>query len=211
MQPVTPELAEGLDLPSAGGALIGSTIEGSPAAKAGLKQGDVVLALEGEKIKDAGALAWRVSQLDPDQEVELELWRNGETMTKQVTLGEMPGEEEALAKATAPTSEDEVAAKALGLKLTKADSQARKKYDLPENVEGGVISAVAPGGPAAQRGLQPGDVIRQVGRRDVGSAEEVSKLLKQAVDEGAEGVVLLVQRGDNAQFVAVPLATPQTG
>ena len=211
VQPVTPELAEGLELSRDGGALIGKALADSPAAEAGLKQGDVVLSLDGEEIADAGALAWGVSQMDPGQEVELEVWRNGETMTKQVTLAEMPSEEEAMAEATEPTGEDEVAAKALGLKLTKADAAAREKYGLSEPVDGGVVAAVAPGGPAASRGLRPGDVIRQVGRREVSSAEEVSETLKQAVDEGAEGVVLLVQRGENAQFVAVPLATPKAG
>ena len=211
VQPVTPELAEGLDFEREGGALIGSTLPDSPAAAAGLKQGDIVLSIDGETIADAGALAWRISQRDPDETVEIELWRDGEVMTEQVTLGELPSEEEALAKLSEDTETDQLAAKALGLKLATSEAEARQKLDLPAEVDGGIVTAVAPGGPAAARGLRPGDIIRQVGRREVSSSEDVSSLLDQAVEEGAEGVVLLVQRGDSAQFVAVPLATPKAG
>lgn len=211
VQPMTPELAEGLDFDRDGGALVGSALPDSPAAAAGLQQGDIILSVGGETVGDAGALAWRVSQRDPDETVEVEFWRDGEVMAEQVTLGELPSEEEALAKASEDVETDEVAAKALGLKLASSEAEAREQLDLPEETEGGIITAVAPGGPAASRGLRPGDVIRQVGRREVSSSGDVSSLIDQAVEEGAEGVVLLVQRGDDAQFIAVPLATPQAG
>lgn len=208
VQPVTPELASGLDLPGDQGALIGGTVDGGPAAKAGLKQGDVVVTMAGEKISDAGQLAWRVSQRDPGDKVELTILRDGEKITQTVTLGEMPDEKKTVASAEVDGA---LAARALGVKLAEVNQQTRNQFDLAQNADGAVVAAVAPGSPAATRGIRPGDVVSQVGRRDVDSPDDVNAALKQAAKNGADGVVLLVQRDGQSQFVAVPMATPQAG
>jgi serine protease Do len=211
VQPVTDDLAAGLDLPEDKGALVGNTAKGGPAAEAGLKQGDVIVSLGGKAVEDAGQLAWLVSQRDPGDEVELKLWRDGEKMTKTVKLGELSDAKMARAAPGQQDKAGKAVAKALGLQLAPAKPQVLEQFDLPSGIEGAVVARVARGGPAASRGIRAGDVITQVGRRDVDSPKDVRRLIAKGVEEGADGVVLLVQRGNKSQFVSVPLAQPETG
>ncbi len=206
VQPLTSDLAKGLNLPNEKGALIGSVSSGSPAAKAGLKSGDVVLSLNGSPVKDAGQLAWMVSQRDPGESVELKIWRNGETRTVEVELGRMS--EGRMAQADQPSKQ---VARALGLKVAPAEPQVLEEFGLPSDVNGAVVVAVARGGPAASRGIRPGDVIARVGQTPVGGAGEFRRIVRKAVNQDADGLVLLVRRGNQAQFVAVPLAKSGEG
>jgi len=203
VQPVTGDLAQGLDLPEDRGALVGSVVKGSPAAGAGLKSGDVVVALDGEPIADAGQLAWKISQRDPGETVEVRIWRDGESRTVEAELGRLS---EAQA-ARAPAREaDKQVARALGLKVAPAKPQVLEEFGLPSDVEGAVVVAVARGGPAASRGVRPGDVIVRVGQTPVDGAEAFRRIVRKALNQKADGMVLLVQRGNQAQFVSVPLA-----
>jgi len=208
VQPVTPQLAKGLDIPTDSGALIGNVMDGGPAAKVGLKQGDVVTKVGTDRVSDAGELAWQVSQHDPGESVTFTLYRDGEKMTQTVTLGERSDAKMASAE---PDVDGQAAAKLLGVKLADIGPQMREKFDLGKGVDGAVVTAVAPGGPAASRGMQPGDVIAQVGRREVDGPADVNKVLRKAAENGADGVVLLLRRDGGGQFVSVPLASPGQG
>jgi len=210
VQPLTPDIAEGLALDTARGALIADTVESSPAAQAGLREGDVVVAFGERRVEDAGQLAWYASQGDPGDTVALTFWRDGERLTREVTLGEL-SEQTARADGGAPGGEASLAARALGLQVAEASGEAGARFDLPQEVDGVVVTGVARGSPAARTGLRPGHVIAQLGRQTVSSPEEFNAGLEAALAQGMDGVVMLVRRGEEAQFVSVPLATPQAG
>ncbi|SDG28205.1 serine protease Do [Limimonas halophila] len=209
VQPVTEQLAKGLELDAEHGALVGGVADGAPAQKAGLKTGDVILELEGEKVADSNDLARRVARFDPGESVEMTVWRDGETITRTVELGERPS----AAAEKAPTQKDEPdtkqAAMALGAKLAPANAEVLGQFDLPRGVDGAVVVEVARNGPAASRGIRPGDVVAQVGQTEVTSPGDVYGYVNEALERGADSVVLLVQRDDGSHFVPVPLAKPE--
>ncbi len=211
VQPVKPEIAKGLDLPESKGALIANAVDEGPAAKAGLKQGDVVIEFGGKPVEDAGQLAWQAASRDPGERVEVVFWRNGEKMTRTVELGELTDSKLASADEGAGEGKASLAARTLGVKLAEVTPRVIEKFGLPENTDGAVVARVAPNGPAASQGLRPGHVIAQIGREEVDGPADVNKVLAAAIDGGADGVVLLVREGNRAQFVPVPLAAPQAG
>ncbi len=205
VQPVTRKLAEGLDLPQDEGAIIGSVAEGGPAARAGLQSGDVIVAMNGEPVRDSSQLAWRVSQTDPGTEVAFTLYRNGERRSVTVALGRLDeGGAEVSAEAAAAEAE-----RALGAKLAAPEPQVLEEFDLPRDVRGAVVVSVMRGGPAASRGIRPGDVIARVGRQEVSGPEDVYGYVAKALKQGADGIVALVRRDGRAQFVSLPLANPE--
>jgi serine protease Do len=207
VQPLTPQLADGLNLPQEEGALIGSVVDEGPAARAGLQSGDVIIGMNGEPIANSRELAWRVSQTDPGTDVELALYRDGQKRTVTVALGRLD-EGQAQAKAEAAA---EQTAKALGVRLAATEPQVLEEFDLPRNTQGAVIVGVQRGGPAASRGIRPGDVIARVGQQDVEGPADVHRYVARALDQGADGIVALVRRNGAAQFVSLPLANPQRG
>ncbi|MBK1667090.1 hypothetical protein CKO28_03395 [Rhodovibrio sodomensis] len=208
VQPITPQLAKGLEIPAEDGALIGNVVAGSPAAKGGLKQGDVITKVEGQAIEDAGELAWRVSQHDPGEQVELTIWRNGEKTTETVTLGKRSEDKMASAE---PAIDGDAAAQLMGVKLADVGPRTRERFDLSQSADEVVVTRVAPGSPAASQGIQPGDVIAQIGRQEVDTPQQVNELLRKAAQAGSDGVVVLLRRDGNSQFVPVPLASPEQG
>lgn len=210
VQPVTEDLAKGLDLPGRKGALVGSVLEGGPAAEAGLEQGDVILELDGRAIEDASALAWMVSQRDPGEAVELTLWRDGGKRTQSVKLGRLADARTA-ARAPAEGDPERVVAKRLGLRLAPPVPQVKEKFDLPADAQGAVVVGVARGGPAASRGIRPGDVITQIGRQKVADPEAAAQAVVEALKQGADGAIVLVRRGNQSRFVSLPFAGAGTG
>ena len=207
VQPVTPQLAEGLDLPRDDGALIGSVVDDGPAANAGLKSGDVVIAMNGEAITNSRDLAWRVSQTDPGTEVELTVYRDGAKRSVTVELGRLD-EGQTRAKGEAAAAQT---AKALGVRLAAPEPKVLEEFDLPRPTKGAVVVGVQRGGPAASRGIRPGDVLARLGQTEVQDPSDVHRYVAKALDQGADGIVALVRRDGAAQFVSLPLANPGRG
>jgi len=205
VQPVTPRLADGLDLPRDDGALIGGVVEDGPAASAGLESGDVIVAMNGETIANSRDLAWRVSQTDPGTTVELTLYRDGRKQTLTVDLGRL---DEGRGQTTTEAAAKQTA-EALGVRLAEPGPRVVEEFSLPRNTKGAVVVGVQRGGPAASRGIRPGDVIARVGKRDVERPDDVHRYVAEALDQGADGIVALVRRDGAAQFVSLPLARPQ--
>jgi len=200
IQPVTQEIAESIGLKNVEGALVAEPQAGSPAEKAGVKAGDVIVSVNGEPVRDARTLARRISSMAPGTSVKLGTYRSGKQDTLTLTLGELPGQQK---EARASQSEQREVPDAdigkLGLTLSSAASVAGG---------GGVgvaVTAVDPSGPAAERGFQVGDVILDVGGKTVSNAADVKKALSEARTAGKNTVLMRVKTGERTRFVAIPI------
>jgi serine protease Do len=169
IQNLTPDLATAFKLNNTNGALVGDVTSGSPADKAGLKSGDVITQLNGQPIEDASQLKLRVAETPPDSKVQLTVNRNGESKTFDVTLGNLPENKVAKTDEESGTSQKEALA---GVGVADLDQNTRAELDIPSQVQGAVITQVAPDSAAYQAGLRPGDVITELNRKPVKNAQD---------------------------------------
>jgi serine protease Do len=197
IQPVSPDIADSLGLKKAEGALVADPQAGGPAAKAGIAAGDVITAVNGQDIKDARDLAKRIGGMAPGTAVNLSVLHKGEQKTVAVTLGELPRQQQE-ARAN-PEDRSGSAVPHLGLTLAPASSVAGAGR------EGVVVTDIDPSGAAAERGLQTGDVILDVGGKAVSTPAEVRAALQDVVAQGKRSVLMRVKSGDATKFVALPL------
>jgi serine protease Do len=198
IQPVTQDLAKAFNLKDASGALVGQVTEGSPAQKAGLKEGDVVTQFNGKKVTDSRHLRLMVAQTPPDTEVKLEVIRDGKTRNLTVKLGELP--KEGLARAGGGLQKGAGGDVLDGVTVDDLDARTRRQFNIPSGVEGAVVVNVDQNSPSAAAGLRPGDVIVEINRRPVTSADEAVRLSK-----GLEGdtVLLRVWSQGGSRYVVV--------
>jgi serine protease Do len=195
IQGVDPDMAKAFGLTHGGGALIGDVSADSPAAKAGLQRGDIVLALNGQPVNGPDDLSVTVSELPPGTLVHLKVFRNGQEQTIDATLGEYP--ETASAKA----EKSEVAPAGLkGMQVQNLTPDIARQLQLPSTVLGVVVSEVEPSSAAAEAGLQRGDVIQEVNRKPVRNIEQYRQALAGA---GNQSVLLLVNRGGATHYIMV--------
>jgi serine protease Do len=198
VQPVTADIADSLGLKDARGAIVDNPQDGSPAAKAGIEAGDVITAVNGASIKDSRDLARTIATLAPGSSVKLDVFHKGDSKTVTLALGELPNEQQA--KASEGRAQPGAGTPRLGLSLAPAgDVQGAGQ-------KGVVVTEVDPQGPAAQRGIQTGDVILNVGGKPVANVGEVRSELAQAKFSGKNSVLLQVKSAEATRFVAVPLA-----
>jgi serine protease Do len=193
IQPVTTEIADSLSLKNARGALVAEPQSGSPAQKAGIKAGDVIVSVNGETVTDARNLARRISAMAPGTSVKLGIVRAGREDTLTLTLGELPRERQARAgteERTAPGVE----VPKLGLSLAPARNGG----------EGVVVTQVDPSGTASEQ-FQAGDVILDVNGKAVSSPADVRKAVSDAQSDGKRSVLMRVKSSQGTRFVAVPL------
>jgi serine protease Do len=198
VQPVTTGIADSLGMKKAEGAMVDEPQNGSPAAKAGVRSGDVVTALNGTPLKDSRELARKVAALPPGSSVKLDILRNGESKTLTITLGEMPNRKQANA-GNRETQPDSGSPPHIGLRLAPANEVAGS------GGKGVVVTAVDPEGSAAEHGFQSGDVIVDVGGKTVGNASDVRKALSEARLQGKHAVLMRVKTADSVKFVALPI------
>ncbi len=198
IQPVTSEVADALGLKQAGGALVAEPQSGSPAAKAGVKAGDVITSVDGSKIKDSRELAQKIGTMSPGSSVELGVIRDGNQQTIKVTLAQMPNQQEA--QAGSEQDGQSQSTPRLGLTLAPARSDGAGN-------QGVLVTAVDPNGPAADRGIKEGDVITNVGGTSVSTPSDVQKQLAQLQKAGKHSVLMRVKSGEGTHYVALPLAT----
>jgi len=192
IQEVTHKLAESFGLPKPAGALVGAVEQGSPAAKAGLEPGDVILGINGREIGTSAELPLAVADLRPGSKAKLDVWRKGARKTVETTVGRMPDQKVASADVPAQSQGR------LGVAVRPLTEEEKQVAGTP----GGVVVEQA-GGPAARAGIAPGDVILAINGASVRSPEELRDLLKAS----GRNVALLVQRGagDAAARMYVPV------
>jgi serine protease Do len=173
IQPVTPELAKEFKLSDNSGALVGDVTKDSPAEKAGLKEGDVVVQFNGKKVTDSRQLRLMLSQTAPATVVELKVLRDGKEQSIRVKLGELPSEGLAKADGRPGGLRRSRGADALdGVTVDDLSARAREQFNIPSGVRGAVVTAVDESSAAATAGLRPGDVILEINRQRITSAEE---------------------------------------
>jgi serine protease Do len=200
IQPVTDDMADSLGLSKAEGALVAEPQDGSPAVKAGIKAGDVIVSVDGKTVKDARDLAKRIGAMAPGSSIKLEIVRNGKPQTFNLTLGELPKEQrQARAKGGEEREQSGTELPRLGLTLAPAGGVAGA------GSEGVVVTAVEPDGPAANHGFKSGDVILEVAGKAVSSPADVRKALADARGDGKRAVLLRVKSGEQTRFIALPL------
>ncbi len=209
IQTVSPELAEGLRLPEAKGALIASVSPKGPAETAGIRQGDVVLKFDGREVTEMRGLPRMVAETPVNKAVPVVVWRQGKEVVLTATVAEFPDAEEvasAAPAAAAPEAPEQGAkVEALGVELTVINEKTRKDFDLTDDTEGVVVTAIDANGPAAEKDLQQGDVIVEVDQKAVKSPDDVRDRVKAAQDNGYRVVTLLINRKGDFQWVAVKI------
>jgi serine protease Do len=176
IQPVTPDLAKAFNLPDENGALIGGVQKDTPAAKAGLKAGDVVIELDGKKVSDSQHFRLMVAQTPPRTKVTLKLLRDGKEKTLPVTLGTLPSELGGTDSDASERSQQSKSDALDGVEVADLDSRTRQQNNIPSDVQGALITRVEQGSAAETAGLKPGDVIIEIERTPVANADEAVEL-----------------------------------
>ncbi len=207
IQTVTEEIADSLGLDSAAGALVASVTPDGPAEHASIQAGDVILEFDGKKIDRMRGLPRIVAETPIGEAAKVVVWRHGERKTFDVTLGELPEEEELAAltegEADTPSSAD---IEGLGVTVATITDELRTRFQLAEDIKGVVIMNVADGGAASKESLRAGDVIVEVGQEEVHSPPEVAAKVNQARQDDKKSVLLLIDRQGDLRFVALRLA-----
>lgn len=194
---VTPDNAKFFNVNNPAGAVVTQVDPNSPGAKAGLKIGDVVTKLDGKTVTDAGELQVEVGQKHPGETIQLDVMRDGKSMTIPVTLQSMNGPNEN------GTANAEHGKGRWGLSLGDLNQDARDQMQVPANVHGAVVAAVTPGSPADNAGLQRGDIVMEVNRHAEQSAADVAHALT-SIPNGQDALVLVWSNGGNSFRVLHP-------
>jgi len=208
IQTVSAEIAESLGMDEAKGALVQSVADGSPADKAGIKAGDVIVTFDDKSVSEMRRLPKIVAETDIGKSVPVKVFRNGELVTLKVNVGELKENPAKVAKdkphkQVKPTSGSEI--EELGLVVAKINQAQRDKYELEPEEKGVVITSVNKDGSAAKKGLQPGMVITAVTQRPVTTPKDVQNAVDAAKKAGRPSVLLQVSRGGSERFVALKL------
>jgi serine protease Do len=199
IQPVTKDIADSMGLKTAEGAIVAEPQAEGPAAKAGIKSGDVIVSVNGKPVKDARALAKMVARLQPNETAEIGIVRDGANKTMSVKLAQYPTDEKLARADFGKRDHSGNDAGALGLTLAPAsDVQGAGSTGV-------VVTDVNPNGPAAERGFRTGDVILDVAGKSVATPKDVSKAVADARKSGKRAVLMRVKSQQGTRFVALPV------
>ena len=193
IQDIDEELAKSFGLEKTEGVLIAEVSEGSPAEKAGLKQGDIILRLNGKKVDDLGELRNKIALTAPGTKVKLEVLRENKRRTIQVTIGEQP------AGRAIGMAQHEILGK-IGLVVQDLTEELAKQFGYRES-QGVLVAEVEPGSPAARVGIRPGHLIEEVNRRRVHNMDEFVRALAQS--KKTKSVLFRVRDGEFSRYVAI--------
>jgi serine protease Do len=208
IQNVDDATAEALALGGARGALIANVDEKGPAKPAGLEVGDVITKFDGRDVKESRDLPRIVASTPVGKTVDVTVVRKGAELSKQVTLGRLEdGERAQQAGLTQPPTESPAATRrALGLELSGVSEELRRRYNIKESVKGVVVTRVDPNSNAADKRIQAGEVIVEVGQEPVTSPADVTKRIDTLKTEGRKSALLLVANAQGeVRFVAVSI------
>jgi serine protease Do len=207
IQGVTPEIAEGMGLPTTQGALIADVTANGPAARAGLANGDLVTGFDGKPITDSRTLPRLVANTPIGKTVAIDVLRKNRKATYRIQVAKLdegtpdkPG-----AKLPPPTPKAKTRTSQVGLTLGALDGAARAKFKLAAGVQGVLVTDVDPASAAADKNIRPGDVIAEVQNQAVKSPADVEARLVADAKAGRKVELLLINRGGDLTYVGVPL------
>jgi len=212
IQEVTPEIARSLGLAKAEGALVADVTAGGPAAKIGIKQGDVITAYDGHMIVKLRDLPLAVAETKVGEREEVKLWRDGHEIALNPTIAAMPANPQQIAKNgdnAAPARPQ--SASAMGLKLAPLTGELRRELHVPASVKGVVVTDVAESSPLAEFGITPGDIIQAVNQEPVTSPKDVTAKLEAMRKGGGRNLLLLINRHGVNSYVALTLGKDDNG
>ena len=203
IQDVDTELADALGLETARGALVTDVPEG-PASEAGILPRDVILTFDGIDIVDTKQLVRTVGNAPVDTAVRVVIFRDGETQTLLVTLGRREDAERTI-PASLQSPDEATESTIMGLTISTLTDELRSQLGLEADVEGLVVSNIEEDSAAFEKGLRIGDVIEEAGQVAVGTLSDLEDRIAEARDAGQKSFLLLIRRGEDARFVALPL------
>lgn len=198
IQSIDKDLASSLGLEKSEGALVSSVEKGSPAEKAGFKPGDVVTKLNGEGIKSSRDLARLVANLAPGAKADFTIWRGNAETTLSADISKRKSD----VQEASLTGEDS-GTESLGLSLAELTPALKQRFGIESDQGSVVVTKVVPGTEAAEKGLQPGDVILDAGGDPVTSAQSITKAVDEAKSAGNDTVLLRIARDGSPRFVAL--------
>ncbi len=191
IQDITPEMAESLGVKE--GVIIAQIMPGSPADKGGLKVGDVVVEVDGQKVSEVRELQFKIMRTEPGKEIDLKVIREGKEVSLKIKVGEMPEDRQ--------IGELEEGQADLGLALRELTPEEERRL----GVKGVLVVRVAPNSLAMQSGIVPGDVILQVGNKPVSNVREFQQSIDALRQAGRESALLLIRRRGNNLFLVLRL------
>ncbi|MDT7542495.1 MAG: serine protease Do [Acidobacteriota bacterium] len=200
VQPVTSDIARSLDLKEIRGVIVSSVQQGSAAESAGLKQGDVITALNGAAISDSNELRNHIASTQPGTDVTLDVLRDGRAQQLHARLGEYHPPKAEGERADASDNGGNAGSGKLGITVEPVTPDIARQLQLKPGEQGVVVGEVDPAGPAADAGISQGDVIEQVNRQPVRSATDVATALQHA---GSRPVLMLVNHRGTVVFLTV--------
>lgn len=204
IQPVTPDIAAGLGLDNAQGAIVSRVEADSPAARAGIRVGDAILSVNGKSVANARELSREIANLKPGVETAVRVWRDGRNRDVSVTLARLPGDQQqASARPQRGADQEAQEMGRLGLRLAPAESVAGI------DKKGVLVVGVEPGSEAEQKGFRTGDVIVEIAGQAVTTPADVRRVIGDSRRDGRRAVLFRVETEDGARFVAIP--TPPAG
>jgi serine protease Do len=201
IQNFTPELASSVGMKDQKGAMVASVVDGSPAARAGFEQGDVVIALNGTEVTDSKVLTRQVASIHAGDKATFTVMRNGARHTLTATIEKRDADRMASAE-QGPAAQQG----SLGLSLSPMNPALRQQYELGNTVNGVVVSGVDPDSEAARKGVTAGDVIKRVGQHDVKMPSDVARAVDDARKAGRDSVLMLLANEHGDRFVALRLS-----
>jgi serine protease Do len=201
-QPVTESLARAFDLPTRSGALVAEVVPGTPAERAGLQPGDIIVEFDGRPVPDPRQLRLAAAQTRPNTKVQLRIVRDGKERTISTTLAELP--QEALEtpmpeREPQPEPERDVFE---GVAVTNIDPATRQKLGIPEHIQGALVARVRPGSPAASAGLRAGSIIVEMNRRPIRNAREA---IQTSRNLRGDDVLLRVWSREGTRYMTIPV------
>ncbi len=210
IQTVTDEIATSFGMDKAKGALVSNIIKDSPAAKAGVKPGDIIIEFNTNPVKDMRELPRMVAETDIGKTVEIAVWRNKARVALKVNLGQLEKAEKSgiTASKTAkkkPVEKKSLEINELGISLSELDGVTRKKFDIDNSINGVIITKVNPTGSAAQKGIRAGDIITEFDQTEVTKPAEIKNRLEKIKKDKRSLVLVYLNRSGNMRFVGLAI------
>ncbi|MEC7191133.1 MAG: PDZ domain-containing protein, partial [Pseudomonadota bacterium] len=205
IQEVTEDIADSLGLDSAKGALIASITESGPADEAGLQAGDVIIRFDGKDVVKSRDLPRIVAETPVETTVDVVVVRGGDRKTLSVTLGELEQAENGglLSQSLAKEKTNDTSIENIGLTVAPLTEELAEKFDLDTGETGIVVVDVTEGSPAADKGVQPGDIIRRLNQSAITSVDKLIEGIASAKKEGRKGVLMLIESDGQTRFVQI--------